>query len=152
MENPYVASEQPADPSLLGSTEAKIYGGLRRLPYVLAIFGVQLVMFFVGGTLINDDQPRESLARIIMVSNLIQVVLMVGASMLRAKNMGFNAAWGLTIFVPLYNLLAFLRLLTCPEGYADSRKYDRAGTVAATLYCLLLLAFIVMLFLGSSRT
>ncbi len=148
MENPYVASEQTADSSLADTTATKVYGGLSRLPYVLAIFGVRLVLLVIELTFLNEELPRESQVRFILVSNLIQVVLLVGASMLRAKNMGFSAAWGLTVLVPLYNLLAFLRLLTCPEGYADSRKYDRAGTVAATLYCFLLLAFIAVLFLG----
>ena len=151
MENPYLASEATADSSWGSPAEAKVYRGLRRLPFVLVIVGLQLVQIVLAWAFVNPELSSEATVRLILVNNLVQLVGIIAASMLRTRNMGFNPAWGLTILVPLYNLLVILRLLSCQEGYADARKLDRTGNVIAAIYLLLLIA-IVVLFVVAGRT
>ena len=147
MENPYVASEQAAESSWGNPTEAKVYGGIRRLPFVLVIFGFQLVQVVLAWIFVNvlTELTYEAVVLFNVVATGVQLVGVIVASMLRIKNMGFNFAWGLTILVPLYNLLVILRLLSCQEGYADTRKLDRAGNVIAAIFLLLLISWVVFL-------
>lgn len=51
----------------------------------------------------------------------------------RLQNLGYDPAWCLGMFIPLFNLLIGWRCLCAPEGYADRGSLDGAGRLTSGL-------------------
>lgn len=137
-------TEQPyqTPKSDLGS-EARGYGGLRRLPYLL--WSIALVVFaFVALMAIGFLSGSGMISMIIV--NLVALSLVVAffyLIVLRFRNQGASGWWALGTLVPLFNIYVSVRALAYPEGYSDHKKFDGAAKIIVGLLLLLIFAQIV---------
>lgn len=138
MENPYSSPQAPtgAESDVLRAT--RHYGGIRRLPYLGIVIGM--------GILQNGLQRSMSFVDGTGSGNLIVTIVFLIASFFpvyyRLKNIGMNPWWCLAMLVPLLNLLVGVRCLVFQEGYADTKKLDRAGKITSVIVLMLFILIV----------
>ena len=138
MENPYSA---PAafDQRIENATGLRRYGGIGRLAYLGIAIVLAVVQNVVAELLATEDDTRFW----ILLVNIFFLFLSIIPVYYRLKNTGMNP-WGcLLMIVPIANLFIGIRCLVCQEGYADSKKLDTAGKVAAFIVVGLFLLLVV---------
>ena len=110
------------------------YGGFRRRHYFLASLGILGIQELTGA---SSEDPLFFLLLFLLPSLYIHC--------LRLKNIGATPWFAVMSLVPVVNFAVVLVCLAMPEGYADVRELDTAGTVIAVLSLLLLFVYLTIL-------
>jgi uncharacterized membrane protein YhaH (DUF805 family) len=114
-------------PTSAGTT--RTYGGIRRTGYWLGMFG--LAMLNLMFTQAED-------LRLVVTGFLIVIPLCFVLVINRLHNIGTNGWWSLLILVPIASLFVGIPCAICPEGYADTKQLDSAGSILAGIFIALL--------------
>ncbi len=117
--------------------ETKVYGGLRRGPYVtanLVIGAIALIIVYFTGL----NAPIPLLATLAAGTYVMA---------LRFHNQGASGLWVLGSFIPIVNLYVSARALALPEGYEDHRQLDGLAKVTIGSYALIALLIFAATFL-----
>ncbi len=142
MENPYRMPETAAEVAEVLPDDARQYGGIRRLPYWVSMFLTvvfrQIMLALLVGWLSYDAAG--------FISSLAWYAVMLVPIYYRLKNIGSAPWYALFLFIPLLNLLLLIRCAMVPEGYAHTKKLDRAGYIMAILVLVALAAAAVVAF------
>lgn len=145
-DNPYQApqTDLSTDFEPRDFSEPIEYGGIGRGAffggYLLAMLCVLGVVIAIGPERVVADPNAKALIRWVLTAALV-----ILASQ-RARNLGASPWWSLTLLIPLYNIVVFLRCLAFPEGWNDHKTLDSTAWVVSVLYGLLMLLFVVAVF------
>ena len=60
---------------------------------------------------------------------ILSILLILWATMSRLQNIGSSKWWSLLIFVPLVNLVLFVRCIAMPKGFRHTGQLDMAAKV-----------------------
>jgi|GEM_PF-476958 len=96
-----------------GHTVARTYGGLNRKTYILGSLGAGIGISLASGG------SENGLVLIGVISFILAIY--------RIKNIGASGWWVLLLLAPLVNVLAWIPLVVCQEGYYDAKKLDSRG-------------------------
>ena len=113
-------SAPPPVPKLPPLQNTKHYGGIRRGKFIAIIFGVSLLFAIFQGASAKGDGTATVLLNIVMMFPVY----------FRLKNTGKNPWWCLTNWIPILGIYPWYISLFCQEGYAESKKLDKAGKTA----------------------
>ena len=113
------------------------YGGLGRLNYFLISFG-----FGIVNNLIQYFGAENGMPELVIATGVIGLIVGIPLMVLRLKNLGYSGWWVLAMIVPFLNILVAVRIMACPEGYADHQKLDQAAKIIIGLF----LGLIVLIF------
>jgi uncharacterized membrane protein YhaH (DUF805 family) len=106
----------------------KPYGGIRRTPYALIMFGLIIINIIFSALLkAQGSSENQFESRILEISLLF--IAPFFPVYFRLKNIGQNPVWCLLLFIPLINVVVMVRGLIYQEGYQDSQKLDNKGKV-----------------------
>lgn len=108
------------------------YGGISRLGFVVSYF-----LALVGLVLLFKMGP-QILLQAWPITIPLALLLVLALFWYRLKNIGYNPAWSLIIFVPLLGQIMGAYCIFAPEGYAEHKELDLAGK----LLLLLILAYV----------
>ena len=144
MENPYqspeTSSQSEADPVQVPENMP----GIGR-----AVFWGFVIVWRVTETLIVVALAESGISP---VSAIVVTVGFLGVALIpvyyRLKNLGSNPMWCLLSFVPLINLLLFIRCMIFPTGYVLTKQLDTAAKLMIGLVGIVLVA-VVILFVAS---
>jgi uncharacterized membrane protein YhaH (DUF805 family) len=103
----------------LTSTRQKQYGGMVRGWYFLRLLGVTILQRMF-------QAARQDAA---FLGSIIATALWFGLAVPRLQNIGMSGWWSLLVLVPIANIILGLRCLVYQEGYEDTSKLDRTGTI-----------------------
>ena len=129
----------------------RVYGGIGRLAYfgytiLVGIVAIILILIVAGALPQNPE--------LLFVVQGAQFIAGLFLACWRAKNLGANPWWGLTILIPLYNILVGIRLIAYPPGWEDHRQLDTPGKVIVGLFlglfALMILALVLAVVMGGS--
>lgn len=102
-----------------GFTQRVRYGGIGRLFYFLATFGVG----FIFGLMVPSSIESDSSAWMTLI--IINIIFAV----FRLHNIGISGWWSVLTLVPIAGFFVIIACLALPEGYKDTRKLDLAGKI-----------------------
>jgi uncharacterized membrane protein YhaH (DUF805 family) len=125
---------------------ARVYGGVRRLPYFGYLFGgyVILALLQFGLGLLAALTGGMALGAIPMwvfiLPGAVYQILAIWVTAKRLQNQGHSGWWVLGLIVPILNIAVSVKCIAAPEGYADHKTLDTSGKVVVGL----LLAAIVL--------
>jgi uncharacterized membrane protein YhaH (DUF805 family) len=131
IENPYEAPSADLKAAPLESATGRTYGGIGRGAFFgawMLIIVVGVVVAIVAVVMMGERFFEESIGALLALRLMLTAALVVAAGQ-RIKNLGQSPWWGLTILIPLYNLIVFVRCLAYPEGWSDHKTLDTTGKV-----------------------
>ena len=113
------------------------YGGLGRLGYWIGS-----VLCLGGSILFSAAGGGGALIGSVLVLVVLTVIMFQ-----RLKNIGWNGWLALLGLIPVVNLAVSIPSAICPEGFAATRKLDRAGKILAGMLVvsIVLLVFAIAL-------
>jgi uncharacterized membrane protein YhaH (DUF805 family) len=119
--------------------------GIDRLNYFLSMvavgFTASAAMLFFG--------PGSSLAKVV---GLILTVIGFLLDVMRLRNIGVSQWFAMLRFVPFFNLVYSIVLVSAQAGWAETRCFDRSGrTIASFLVLLYLTMFILFSIAGTAK-
>ena len=117
------------------------YPGLDRLQYFLTKIGMIAAVVFVVLTFGPDSRVMKFLSLALMVASLV-------ADVMRLRNIGLSQWFAFVRFLPFGTTVLDIFLLSAQGGWAETRRWDRAGRsiliVELVLFALLLIIFFRM--------
>ena len=118
---------------------AKLYGGIRRLTFLI---GYIVLLSAVRG--VGQLNSVWAIYTYGATTLLLMFVLVVA----RLKNIGASTWLALLLIVPIANLYVIFRCFVEPEGYQNTKELDRAGNIVASIvgYTLFLLVIGIVIF------
>lgn len=106
------------------------YGGIRRLPFFLYGF---LAYVLLTGTVILVVLFNGTVS-MVLVAQIAFCIAGIWLTIHRLRNLGYGGWWTLGLFVPLLNILIWLRCVAAPEGYADHKTLDTPGKMVIGVF------------------
>ncbi|BDS08107.1 hypothetical protein NT6N_31470 [Oceaniferula spumae] len=125
---PQAAAQAGFENSAFSTDMPKVYGGIGRLSLFL-----QTILYVLGCVIAGVVIGLIGAPFLIFVVILVALIMVIRLSCLRLKNLGMNGWWVLLIFVPIVNSFFNIMLLSCPQGYSDTRKMDTVGIIVAVI-------------------
>ena len=126
---------------------ARVYGGVRRLPYFGYLFGgyviTALLAFCLFAALTGGMAPGAvptGPTWVLILPGTVYQILAIWVTAKRLQNQGYSGWWVLGLIVPILNIAVSVKCIAAPEGYADHKTLDTSGKVVVGL----LLAAIVL--------
>ncbi|MFO0132992.1 MAG: DUF805 domain-containing protein [Planctomyces sp.] len=123
---------------------ARVYGGMRRLPYFGYLFGgyviTALLQFGLFAALTGGMAPGAGSMWVLILPGAVYQILAIWVTAKRLQNQGYSGWWVLGLIVPILNIAVSVKCIAAPEGYADHKTLDTSGKVVVGL----LLAAIVL--------
>ncbi len=113
----------------LATTDMGRHSGIGRGAFAIIVVSIVCLTEFLNWWSVTRDHGLSSLA----CSWIFLVVLAVVGVLPRAINMGMHPAKVLLTFIPIANLILFLRCLIYQGGYEPRRKVDRTGKIIALI-------------------
>lgn len=123
---------------------ARVYGGVRRLPYFGYLFGgyvvAGLLQFGLRTAQIQGATTAGAFSWTMFLPVAVFEILAIWVTAKRLQNQGHSGWWVLGLIVPILNIAVSVKCIAAPEGYADHKTLDTSGKIVVGL----LLAAIVL--------
>ena len=119
------------------SEPVSTYPGLDRLNYFLGKVGLIAVIVFV--IVVFGPGPMRYVTLPLMVASIVLDVL-------RLRNIGLSQWFAFARFLPFGNTILDIFLLSAQGGWAETRRWDRAGRRILLVEFLLIALMFVMYF------
>ena len=121
------------------SASVSNYPGLDRLNYFFGNVGMVLAVAFAVMIFGPDSGVMKYLPLPLMVVSLVLDVM-------RLRNVGLSQWFAFVRFVPFGNTILGIFLFSAQPGWAETRRWDRAGRTILIVECSLLVLMIFMYF------
>lgn len=113
--------------------------GIDRLHYFLSKIGMIAAVVFAVMVFGPDSAVMRVLGLVLMVASVVLDVM-------RLRNIGLSQWFAFVRFLPFGNTVLDIFLLSAQEGWAETRRFDRAGRSILIVELLLLGVMLLMFF------